>query len=54
MREIEKSDYDAMHKDYSESVDALQRAIAVLKKQSHDPWHKSHLVQDILFGFVFF
>ena len=36
MREIEKADYDAMHKDYSESVDALTRAIAVLKKQAHD------------------
>merc|ERR550537_1418073 len=36
VRDIEKADYDAMHKDYSESVDALQRAIAVLKKQSHD------------------
>jgi hypothetical protein len=36
VREIEKADYDAMHTDYSESVDALQRAIAVLKKQSHD------------------
>jgi len=36
VREIEKADYDAMHKDYSESVDALTRAIAVLKKQSHD------------------
>merc|ERR1719491_1163189 len=36
VREIEKADYDAMHKDYSESVDALQRAIAVLKKQAHD------------------
>merc|ERR1719267_501104 len=36
VREIEKSDYDTLHKDYSESVDALQRAIAVLKKQSHD------------------
>merc|ERR1719203_1784223 len=36
VREIEKSDYDAMHKDYSESVDALQRAIAVLKKQAYD------------------
>merc|ERR1719502_2181111 len=36
VRKIEKSDYDALHKDYSESVDALQRAIAVLKKQSHD------------------
>merc|ERR1719305_2184041 len=36
VREIEKADYDATHTDYSESVDALQRAIAVLKKQSHD------------------
>jgi len=36
VRQIEKSDYDALHKDYSESVDALGRAIAVLKKQSHD------------------
>merc|ERR1719188_2084327 len=36
VREIEKADYDAMHTDYSESVDALQRAIAVLKKQAHD------------------
>merc|ERR1719390_274300 len=25
VREIEKADYDATHKDYSESVDALQR-----------------------------
>merc|ERR1719207_358590 len=33
VREIEKADYDATHKDYSESIDALQRAIAVLKKQ---------------------
>merc|ERR1719411_537025 len=36
VREIEKADYDAMHKDYSESVDALERAIAVLKKQAFD------------------
>jgi chromosome segregation ATPase len=36
VREIEKTDYDATHKDYSESVDALTRAIAVLKKQAHD------------------
>merc|ERR1712187_247296 len=33
VRQLEKADYDALHKDYSESVDALQRAIAVLKKQ---------------------
>jgi len=45
VRAIEKSDYDAMHKDYSESVDALQRAIAVLKKQAHDRSQKGALVQ---------
>merc|ERR1719482_2232333 len=36
VREIEKTDYDATHKDYSESVEALQMAIAVLKKQAYD------------------
>merc|ERR1719298_238784 len=36
VREIEKADYDETHKDYSESVDALERAIAVLKKQAYD------------------
>merc|ERR1719223_348797 len=30
------SDYDTTHKDYSESIDALERAIAVLKKQDTD------------------
>merc|ERR1719174_1694781 len=45
VREIEKGDYDAMHKDYSESVDALQRAIAVLKKQSHGRKQKASLLQ---------
>merc|ERR1719252_470070 len=36
VRDIEKADYDATHADYSESIDALQRAIAVLKKQAYD------------------
>merc|ERR1712013_760282 len=45
VREIEKADYDAMHKDYSESVDALQRAIAVLKKQAYDRKQASSLAQ---------
>merc|ERR1719352_562071 len=45
VRDIEKSDYTATHKDYSESVDALQRAIAVLKKQAHDRKQKSSLAQ---------
>jgi len=35
VRAMEKADYDAMHKDYSESIDALERAIAVLKKQAY-------------------
>merc|ERR1712008_462810 len=34
VRNMEKADYDEMHKDYSESIDALERAIAVLKKQA--------------------
>merc|ERR1711924_429607 len=45
VRDIEKADYDATHKDYSESVDALQRAIAVLKKQAHDRKQKASLTQ---------
>merc|ERR1719487_1632546 len=36
VREIEKALYDKTHKDYSESIDALGRAIATLKKESHD------------------
>merc|ERR1719240_1804794 len=36
VREIEKADYDETHKDYTESIDALERAIAVLKKQAYD------------------
>merc|ERR1712106_502582 len=45
VRQIEKTDYDATYKDYSESVDALQRAIAVLKKQAYDRKQKSSLAQ---------
>ena len=36
VREIEKGDHNATRTDYSESVDALERAIAMLKKQAHD------------------
>jgi len=35
-RAIERADYETTHKDYSESVDALERAIEVLKKQNYD------------------
>mmetsp|Transcript_61557 Transcript_61557/g.173891 ORF Transcript_61557/g.173891 Transcript_61557/m.173891 type:complete len:686 (+) Transcript_61557:94-2151(+) len=36
VREIEKADYDTMHADYSESIDALERAVDVLKQQDYD------------------
>jgi len=36
VREAERADYDKTHADYSESVDALERAIAVLKKEDFD------------------
>merc|ERR1719460_276945 len=36
VRQLENADYMTTHKDYSESVDALERAIAVLKKQAYD------------------
>merc|ERR1719408_930517 len=45
VREIEKADYDALHKDYSESIDALERAIQVLKKQAYTRAQAESLVQ---------
>jgi len=36
VRDIERNDYQATHTDYSESIDALFRAISVLKKQAYD------------------
>merc|ERR1719461_2256583 len=45
IRKIEKADFEALHKDYSESIDALQRAIAVLKKQAYDRKQAASLAQ---------
>jgi histone H3/H4 len=36
VRAINKKDYDTLHTDYSESIDALGRAIEVMKKQAYD------------------
>jgi len=36
VRTIEKTDYDATHKDYSESIAALEAAIAVIQKTAAD------------------
>merc|ERR1719473_373750 len=45
VREMENADYLKTHKDYSESVDALERAINVLKKQAYDRSQASELMQ---------
>merc|ERR1719428_2652342 len=45
VRDIEKTDFDALHKDLSESIDALGRAIEVLKKQAYDRAQAASLVQ---------
>merc|ERR1719502_1345732 len=36
VRETERAEYETTHKDYSESISALERAIEVLKKQNYD------------------
>jgi len=48
VRETEKADYNETHKDYGESIDALGRAINVLKKQDHDRAQASLLQIDHL------
>ncbi|CAK0814683.1 unnamed protein product, partial [Prorocentrum cordatum] len=52
VREMERSDYDTTLQDYSESLDALSGAIAVLKKRSanvaqpeSETWQGAALVQ---------
>merc|ERR1719506_1876976 len=42
-RAQEKADFDKTHQDYSESIDALGRAIAVLKDQAYDRTQSSLL-----------
>merc|ERR1719271_1594151 len=36
VREIEQADYENTHKDYSESIEAIEHAVSVMKKQTHD------------------
>jgi len=45
VREIENADYKAMYTDYGESIDALGRAIQVIKKQAYDRNQKASLAQ---------
>jgi hypothetical protein len=51
VRELERVEYEAVHKDYSESIDAIGKAVAVLKKQAFDRAQKSDksaLLQDVI------
>eukprot|EP00397_Hematodinium_sp_SG-2012_P020951 GEMP01021616.1.p1 GENE.GEMP01021616.1~~GEMP01021616.1.p1 ORF type:complete len:684 (+),score=216.20 GEMP01021616.1:89-2053(+) len=45
IRTKEHSDYQTTHKDYSESIDALQRAVVVLKQQNFDRTQAESLLQ---------
>jgi len=45
VREKEKADYDATHADLSESIDAIERAIATLNAQAADTPQKASLLQ---------
>jgi len=48
IREKEKADFQATNLDYSESLDAIERAIAVLKKQEGDKPQAAELMQSLL------
>jgi len=45
VRDLEKADYEALHKDYSESIDALERAIQVLRAKEADIPQSESLLQ---------
>jgi len=45
VRTSDKDDYRLTHKDYTESIDALGRAIIILKRQAHDREQDSALLQ---------
>merc|ERR1719515_84649 len=47
VREKEHDDFQVEHKDYSESLDALDRAIVVLKKKDMDTAQASSLLQQV-------
>eukprot|EP00397_Hematodinium_sp_SG-2012_P017488 GEMP01017887.1.p1 GENE.GEMP01017887.1~~GEMP01017887.1.p1 ORF type:complete len:663 (-),score=234.80 GEMP01017887.1:584-2572(-) len=47
VRAIEHSDFTALDADYSESIDALERAITVLKKEHYDRKQAATLLQQL-------
>jgi len=48
VRELERTQYEASHKDYTESVDAIGKAVSVLKKQSYDRKQAKMLLQGVM------
>jgi len=51
VRELERTEYEAAHKDYTESIDAIGKAVAVLKKQAYDrkqAQEKKALLQEVM------
>merc|ERR1719159_1310455 len=53
VREIEHTDYVATHKDYSESISALEMAIATLKKTSGDVKQAAAALTQVASGKLF-
>jgi len=47
VRKTDRTDYMAAHKDYSESVDSLDRAISQMKTQTHDRKQGETLLQQV-------
>merc|ERR1719331_2770270 len=47
IRESEHKDYPTEHADYSESIDALSRAITILKKQAYDRKQGTAMLQKV-------
>jgi DNA repair exonuclease SbcCD ATPase subunit len=47
IRESEHADYQTEHADYSESIDALSRAIGILKKQTYDRKQGTAMLQKV-------
>jgi hypothetical protein len=47
VREKEHADYEATHKDYTESVDAVSRAVSVLGQQNFDRKQAAALLQEV-------
>jgi hypothetical protein len=52
VRELERTEYEAAHKDYTESIDAIEKAIQVLKKRAQNAaqakQEKSAFLQNVL------